>query len=98
MAYGNAGFGGSLASANYWMDANPTAGRIPDAAARARAQQAQDFAHDSTYSLPDGRMVTHVMDPYGGEIRMLLINQTPEPVRTFPMTALRLRAMQRDRD
>lgn len=77
MAYGNQFMGGAYHSGNYNPDLSPSVGRVQSDDARRRREAMAAFAADNTYMLPTGQLATHVMDPYGGNIRQI-IKDLPE--------------------
>lgn len=69
MAYGDSFGGGAYHSDTYNPRAFPEF--VNDENAN-RRHALRSFAARSSYMLPNGKMVTHVLDPYGGQVRMLI--------------------------
>lgn len=70
MAFGNMGMGGAYYSKNYDPDASPP---VPPPTPLQQAMlRARDFGTQTSYRLPNGKFVTHVYDPFTGNIRQLI--------------------------
>ena len=73
---GNAGLGASQYLQGWTLD-NPISQVSPEELerqrrARARREAMARFAAESAYTTPDGKIVYHMLDPFGGEIRQMM--------------------------
>lgn len=72
MAWGAMGVGGARGSNDFAPDRVPYSPDPPDPYLAAMRNRAMKFATQSSYNTPNGKVVTHLLDPFSGDIRQLI--------------------------